>query len=315
MLDDAGIERAHVVGASMGGVIAQIIGVLHPDRVRSLTLACTSCRHHEWRRELFAEWADAVNERGMPGMFPDGMRWLIGVAAAAPLRRVRQRARARARRRRSRTRSSRRSTRSSTPRDELRFELPSVTAPTLVITGSQDTLTPLGDAEELAELIPNSRLYVLRGAAHGLMAEAPNAFNDVVLKFLDESRRRHRRPHPRRRRSPGRRGREVMLAPPGDLAVAQLAHRQAAPLDQHAVVAAAGADRPVGERDTASPPRTRGGARRTTRVRPTRSRRRRACGTSPRPRSRPTAARSPCRRPSSPCTRRGRPRARRRRGA
>jgi pimeloyl-ACP methyl ester carboxylesterase len=70
--------------------------------------------------------------------------------------------------------------------DELRFELPNVTAPTLVITGSQDTLTPLGDAEELAELIPGSRLYVLRGAAHGLMAEAPNAFNDVVTKFIDE---------------------------------------------------------------------------------------------------------------------------------
>jgi pimeloyl-ACP methyl ester carboxylesterase len=70
--------------------------------------------------------------------------------------------------------------------DELRFELPNITAPTLVITGSQDTLTPLGDAEELAELIPTSRLYVLRGAAHGLMAEAPNAFNEVVLRFLDE---------------------------------------------------------------------------------------------------------------------------------
>jgi len=46
--------------------------------------------------------------------------------------------------------------------DELRFQLPSVTAPTLVITGSQDTLTPLGDAEEVAELIPHARLYVLR---------------------------------------------------------------------------------------------------------------------------------------------------------
>src|SRR4029078_9785048 len=70
--------------------------------------------------------------------------------------------------------------------DELRFELPKVEAPTLVVTGSQDTLTPLGDAEELAELIPNSQLFVLRGAAHGLMAEAPNAFNDVVLRFLDQ---------------------------------------------------------------------------------------------------------------------------------
>ena len=75
------------------------------------------------------------------------------------------------------------------PRDvrrAARSSCATITAPTLVITGSQDTLTPLGDAEELAELIPTSRLYVLRGAAHGLMAEAPNAFNDAVLRFLDE---------------------------------------------------------------------------------------------------------------------------------
>jgi 3-oxoadipate enol-lactonase len=186
VLDAAGIERAHVVGASMGGVIAQIIGVMHPERVRSLTLACTSCRHHDWRRELFAEWAVAVGEHGMGALVEDdGMRWLIGPRLhrrfgvfVNVLARVLM----------------------QTPphafiaqvdailnaRDELRMELPSITVPTLVITGSQDTLTPLGDAEELAELIPASQLYVLRGAAHGLMAEAPNAFNDVVVRFLDD---------------------------------------------------------------------------------------------------------------------------------
>ena len=58
VLDAEGVESAHVMGASMGGVIAQILAVRHPERVRSLVLACTSCRHHEWRRELFAEWAD-----------------------------------------------------------------------------------------------------------------------------------------------------------------------------------------------------------------------------------------------------------------
>ena len=185
VMDAEGVERAHVVGASMGGVIAQILGVLHPDRVRSLTLACTACQHHEWRRELLAEWANVVNERGMAGLMDDGMRWLIGprlqrrfgvfvnVLArvlvqtkphvfVAQVDAILQAS------------------------DELRFELPRVKSPTLVITGSQDTLTPLGDAEELAELITTSRLYVLRGAAHGLMAEAPNAFNDVVLRFLDE---------------------------------------------------------------------------------------------------------------------------------
>ena len=70
--------------------------------------------------------------------------------------------------------------------DDLRFELEGVRAPTLVITGTQDLLTPLGDAEELHEMIPTSRLVELRGAAHALMVEAPNAFNRAVLEFLAE---------------------------------------------------------------------------------------------------------------------------------
>ncbi|MGQ0824808.1 MAG: alpha/beta fold hydrolase [Actinomycetota bacterium] len=185
VLDVHEVDRAHIVGASMGGVIAQIIGVLHPDRVRSLTLACTACRHHEWRRELLAEWAEVVSERGMHALTEDGMRWLIGPRLQRRfgvwinvLARVLMQTR---------------------PEpfvaqieailaadDQLREQLHTVTAPTMVITGSQDTLTPVGDAEELAELIRDARLYVLSGAAHGLMAETPNAFNDAVVRFLDE---------------------------------------------------------------------------------------------------------------------------------
>ena len=70
--------------------------------------------------------------------------------------------------------------------DELAAELATLAVPVLVITGSQDTLTPLGDAEELAELIPGASLVLLSGAAHGLMAEAPNGFNDAVVRFLTE---------------------------------------------------------------------------------------------------------------------------------
>jgi 3-oxoadipate enol-lactonase len=188
VLDAEGIERAHVMGASMGGAIAQIVGVRYPDRVRSLVLACTSCRHHEWRRELFEEWAAAVLERGMSALAGEGLQWLIGprlqrrfgVWINLLARIVLQ----------------------ATPEnfaaqvhaildmnDDVRFELETVRAPTLVITGSQDLLTPLGDAEELAELIPKVRHFELRGAAHGLMVEAPNSFNRAVLSFLQTEAR------------------------------------------------------------------------------------------------------------------------------
>jgi len=185
VLDAEGVTRAHVVGASMGGVISQILGVMHPDRVRSLVLACTACRHHEWRRELLAEWGENVKKHGMAALTDDGMRWLVGPrlqrrfgvfvnVLARVLVQINPDAFA-----------AQVDAILAMP-DDMRFDLHTITAPTLVITGSQDTLTPLGDAEELAELITTSRLYVLRGAAHGLMAETPNAFNDAVLRFLTE---------------------------------------------------------------------------------------------------------------------------------
>ncbi|GIU88929.1 MAG: 3-oxoadipate enol-lactonase [Acidimicrobiia bacterium] len=186
VLDAEGIERAHVVGASMGGVIAQIIGVLHPERTLSLTLACTACRHHEWRRELLQEWADMVGRRGMRAMAEeDGMRWLVGP-------RLHRRfgvwinvlARVLMQTKPEPFVSQVQAILNAT--DELREELHTIRVPTLVITGSQDTLTPVGDAEELAEMIPTARLYVLSRAAHGLMAETPMAFNEAVLNFIDE---------------------------------------------------------------------------------------------------------------------------------
>jgi 3-oxoadipate enol-lactonase len=190
VLDAEGVERAHVVGASMGGVLAQILAARHPHRVRSLVLACTACRHHEWRRELLQEWADDVRAGGMGALGgDDGLRWLVGprlhrrfgvwlnlmariLLQAQPENFAAQVAAI-----------------LDAP-DELRFELVNVDAPALVITGSQDLLTPVGDAEELTELLPRARLEELRGAGHALMAEAPNAFNRAVLAFLAEAEAR-----------------------------------------------------------------------------------------------------------------------------
>ncbi|MET0578479.1 MAG: alpha/beta fold hydrolase, partial [Ilumatobacteraceae bacterium] len=78
VLDHAGVDTAHVVGASMGGAISQIVTLAFPERVRSLTLACTSCRNHEWRRQLLTGWGEAARERGMGRMTQEAARWVIG---------------------------------------------------------------------------------------------------------------------------------------------------------------------------------------------------------------------------------------------
>ncbi|MEQ1874881.1 MAG: alpha/beta fold hydrolase [Ilumatobacteraceae bacterium] len=183
VLDAAGVERAHVVGASMGGAIAQIIGLKYPERVISLTLACTACRNHVWRRELLQHWATTATERGVSAMTREAARWVIGPrsfrrllpafgwlgpfgpnrpahAFAAQVRAILD------------------------VDESVADQLALVTAPTLVLVGNQDILTPRGDSEEIADRLPNSELVVISGAAHGLMVEHASTFNRVLLEFL-----------------------------------------------------------------------------------------------------------------------------------
>src|SRR4051794_20103815 len=183
VLDAAGFESAHVVGASMGGVIAQIIAVRRPEQVRSLTLACTSCRHLSWRRELLEDWAAVAQTQGMRAFAARNLRWLVGsrslrrfwpafgvlttIAISAPPQAFVSQVHA-----------------ILDMDDDLRLLLPTVTAPTLVLVGSQDILTPQADAEEIVELIPGAELAVVQGGAHGFMVENFATFNRLLLDFL-----------------------------------------------------------------------------------------------------------------------------------
>lgn len=183
VLDHAGCGSAHVIGASMGGIIAQVIGVRHPERVRSLTLACTACHHFEWRRELLHEWSEQAQAYGMREFVRRNLRWLVGprslrrlapaLAVLGPLAFtvpvssfVAQ------------------ITAILDMDDRLRGELATVAVPTLVIVGSQDVLTTQGDGEEIASLIPGAELAVIRGGAHLFQVERPAAFNRTVAEFL-----------------------------------------------------------------------------------------------------------------------------------
>ena len=185
-LDHAGYGSAHVIGASMGGILSQIIGVRHPEYVRSLTLACTACRHFSWRKELLSQWADQAQAYGMREFVRRNLKWMVGprslrrtwpaMAVLGPLA-------------------------FNVPvasfvaqiqailsiEDTLRAELAEVAAPTLVLCGSQDVLTTQGDSEEIASLIPGAELAVVRGGAHLFMVEQAGSFNRTVADFLDRT--------------------------------------------------------------------------------------------------------------------------------
>lgn len=188
VLDAHGVRDAHIVGASMGGAIAQILGVKHPERVRSLTLACTACRNLQWRSELLRHWSDTANVRGLRQWADESARWLVGprsfrrlapaIGWLGPLASFRP----------SRGFSAQVGAILDTD-DSMVAELGRITAPTLVVVGNQDILTPRADSEEIAERIPQSELVVISGAAHGLMIEHASTFNRVVIDFIDRAER------------------------------------------------------------------------------------------------------------------------------
>jgi 3-oxoadipate enol-lactonase len=186
VFDAAGIETAHVVGASMGGVIGQIVTVKYPQRVRSLTLVCTACRNHPWRQELLQSWAKTAEEKGMIEVGKEAAQWVMSPRSfrrlvpaftwMGPLAALRPR----------HSFVSQIDAILNT-REDLVDQLSTITAPTMVIVGNQDILTPRGDSEEIAERIPNAELVVISGAAHGLMMEHSSTFNKILIEFLQRT--------------------------------------------------------------------------------------------------------------------------------
>ncbi len=186
VLDHAGVSSAHVIGASMGGAIAQVLAVHHPDRVRSLTLACTAGRLHTWRRQLLDEWLDLLATRGRTAFARENLRWVIGarhlrrlwpaaavvapLAVRAPVRGIRGHIQA-----------------LLDVRPETYEALGAIVPQTMVMTGSQDILTPVADAEELVDRIPGARLEIVLGAAHGFMVTRAADFNRRTLSFLESA--------------------------------------------------------------------------------------------------------------------------------
>jgi 3-oxoadipate enol-lactonase len=179
LLDRLGVDRAHVCGLSLGGMVAMWMAAHEPSRVDRLVLCCTSARLGP--PEVWAERARTVRAGGTAAVADAVLdRWLTPGYAAGHPGRVR----------------SLRAMLVATPaqgyadccgvieRMDLRADLPGITAPTLVIAGAADPATPPSHAEEIVAGIRDARLWVLADAAHLAAAQRPDAVAALVLTHL-----------------------------------------------------------------------------------------------------------------------------------
>jgi pimeloyl-ACP methyl ester carboxylesterase len=186
VLDAAGIEQAHVMGASMGGMIAQHLALDHRDRVRSLILACTTPGGGREPPNLRLTAAAVLR----PWIGPARAFGII----APVLYSSRTRAEARPRLHEDmRVRASDR-VRALTPllqasavrRHDTRPRLHELAGlPTLVIHGLDDRLMTPAHGRELAHAIPGAQLVEIPDAGHLLATDAEETVATAILSHLE----------------------------------------------------------------------------------------------------------------------------------
>ena len=185
VLDAAGVDAAHVFGASMGGMIAQELALCHSGRVRSLILGCTTPGGREGvpaRREVIdalTAGSTMTREEGMRVMKP-----YIFDAHTPPERIEEDLARRAA---------------ANVPNQGYLAQLQGIrawsgtlarlariAAPTLVIHGETDELVPAENGRILADAIPGAQLVMIPHASHIFMTDQLDASADAIMSFLGE---------------------------------------------------------------------------------------------------------------------------------
>jgi 3-oxoadipate enol-lactonase len=182
LVDHLGLSDFHLMGVSMGGMIAQEYALAHPGDLRSLTLACTYAAPGPFCSRLFGIWSDLAQELGLPMVMRDVALWAFTVEFFE-----------------------------SRPTEAMEFEealagltmslaaylsqlnviqthdsydrLAEITVPTLVLVGEEDILIPVRLSRTMHAGIPSSEFRAVPGG-HACLWEAPDEFNEALTTFM-----------------------------------------------------------------------------------------------------------------------------------
>jgi pimeloyl-ACP methyl ester carboxylesterase len=183
LMDVMGIERAHVVGSSMGGGIAQELTLAHPQRVRSLVLNGTYCRGDHFFREVMRSWQWAAKKSDSlrdflnvvnlwcfsPRIYNEGImeEWLTAAEASPHPQSVDAFCRSA----------------DALIEHDAYDRVGAISVPTLVTVGELDLCLPERFGRELADRIPGASFRVIADQGHQPFQEGPAEYNALLAEF------------------------------------------------------------------------------------------------------------------------------------
>jgi len=183
-IEALGVDTIHLVGLSLGGILAQACALTRPSLVRSLTLVDTAASFPEAGRTAMRERADAAREGGMAAVVASLLdHWFMPQTAER------------------RPDLIDRAVKTLLADDplvhaamwemiasvELLEDLPQIACPTLVLVGEFDATSPVAAAQAMRDAIPGARMQVVARAAHMSPLEEPDAINAHLLAFLAQT--------------------------------------------------------------------------------------------------------------------------------
>ncbi|NJP04261.1 MAG: alpha/beta fold hydrolase [Chloroflexaceae bacterium] len=183
LLDALGVPQTHLFGISNGGVIAMQLAARQPQRVSRLVL-CSTLAHSDTLIEAkLASWVAALDAGGPELRFDVALPW---VWSAPFLRRHAQIMAS------FRTRSAQADVKGlrgliqGAMAYDVRDQLSAIVAPTLILVGEEDLLTPVPCSRELARQISDAQMCILTGTGHAPTIEQPTIVNALARAFLKE---------------------------------------------------------------------------------------------------------------------------------
>ena len=180
------VDNAHIVGFSMGGMIAQTIALKYPKLVKSLVLNATATQFPARAKHLVQTWIRMLNENvSIETWMRDICLWvytneffeddetvtdLVNLALNNPHPQSTQGFAGQV---------------AALMQHDTRSQVSQISVPTLVLIGRDEIFIPIKYSEELAAKIPKAELVILERGGHNSLIEFPEQFNQAVMQFLD----------------------------------------------------------------------------------------------------------------------------------